>query len=152
MAHLEVCPACARYDRVIGGGVQVFRTLPAVAPSPDFQTRLLQRLQLMDHAAGRHGSGASLAMTAMICVALGVGAWLPALRPEAEEPVRLPAMVAHAPYHDLSPALMRAQAVHTPPAFLQPRSAFYGHGLLVDHSATFTTLAYRPAGGFQLRR
>ena len=147
-AHLQVCDSCSRYDRVVGGGVKVFRSLPPVAPSADFQTRLLDRLYLMDGAMGRHGSGASMAVTLMICVALGAGAWLPALRSESE-PVRMPPIVAHAPYHDLAPALLRgAQPATTGSAFraqFQPQPYYYGQGLLLDQTASLTTLAYRPA-------
>lgn len=171
-AHVQSCDSCARYNRVVGGGVQVFQSLPALTPSPDFEARLLHRLHLLDNAAGRHGSGASLAVTLMICMALGIGAWLPALRAAEGETVRLPAIVAHAPYHDLTPVLMstrvspiaagldRPQLVYSrvapglnpsqpvysriAPGLNRSQPAYYGQGLLLEQSAAFTALAYRP--------
>ena len=74
-AHLKACDSCARYDRVVGGGVQVFRSLPGPSPSPDFHSRLLKRLHAVDlMAAGQRGSGASVGVTLAICAALGAGA------------------------------------------------------------------------------
>lgn len=169
--HVQTCDSCARYDRVVGGGVQVFRSLPGLAPSPDFEARLLHRLHVMDVSGGRHGSGASLAVTLMICLTLGAGAWLPAFRAGGGEPVRMPPIVAHAPYHDLTPVLMSAQVapvasrlnrphlVFSPAGVglnpaqaaysrvapgLNPPQAYYGQGLLLDQSTAFPTLAYRP--------
>lgn len=148
--HVKTCDSCARYDRVVGGGVQVFRSLPSLAPSPDFNTRLLGRLYAVDGAVGAHGSGASLTVTLMICAALGFGAWIPALRDDAG-PVRLPAIVAHAPYHDLTPVLMQS----APPAFrtagFPQAPAYYGQGLLLDQSSPSMTLAARPTAYFQQR-
>lgn len=151
-SHLRSCGSCARYDRVVGGGVQVFRSLPVLAPSADFEARLLHRLHVVDGAMSRHGSGASLAVTLTICLALGFGAWLPALRPAADEPVRLPAMVAHAPYHDLNPVLMRGSTAQMTPPVLQAPPAYYGQGLLLEQSPVFTTLAYRPASTYYTPR
>jgi hypothetical protein len=149
--HLRECESCARYDRVVGGGVQVIRSLPPLAPSPEFQTRLLDRLRFMDIQAGEHASGASMGLTLLICIAIGVSAWLPTLRPETD-PVRLPPMVAHAPYHDLAPVLMRGApvAAPSPPFTIQP--AFYGQGLLLDQSAALTSLAYRSGDAFYIPR
>src|SRR5690606_456487 len=144
-AHLRVCDSCARYDRVIGSGVQVFRSLPPLAPSPDFQVRLQGRLYALEQASGKHGSGASLAVTLMICAALGIGAWIPALRPAPADPVRLPPILAHAPYHDLTPVLMRSP---TPAVVLPqlPATGYYSRSLLFREAmGPTTTLAYRPA-------
>lgn len=146
-AHLRTCESCARYDRVVGGGVKVFLSLPALNPSPDFQTRLLDRLSYPDGVSGRHGSGASLAVTILICVAIGASAWLPALRHESG-PVRLPAIVAHAPYHDLNPVLLRGIPAPMPSRTFQTQPAFYGQGLLLEQSTTPAVLAYRPASAY----
>lgn len=149
--HLRACESCARYDRVVGGGVNVFRSLPPLCPSPGFQARLLERVYYGDGAQGRHASGASLTVTLMICAAIGVSAWLPTLRADAGPP-RLPAVVAHAPYHDLTPVLLRGtpSILQTRPFQAQP--AFYGQGLLLDQSAPLTVLAYRPANAFYIPR
>lgn len=143
-AHVRICGSCARYDRVVGGGVQVFRSLPQLRPSPDFQLRLLSRLHTLEGPGGPHASGTSVAVTIMICLTLGVGAWLPTLRPRAEAPVMLPPIVAHAPYHDLTPVLMRGMQPLRSATF-HPQPAFYGPGLFLENSLPLTTLAYRPA-------
>jgi hypothetical protein len=149
--HMQLCTACARYDRVVGGGVQVFRSLPPLCPSPDFQDRLLRRLYAVEGSANRHASGASLTVTVMICIALGAGAWLPALRPQPD-PVRLPAIVAHAPYHDLSPVLMRGSPPPLRSALFESRPAYHGQGYFLDSSAPLTALAYRPTSAYYLPR
>lgn len=144
-AHLRVCGSCARYDRVVGGGVQVFRTLPSLTPSPDFERRLLNRLYTVEAGVGRHDSGVSLGVTLMICLILGGGAWLPTLRPESVEPVRLPPIVAHAPYHDLTPVLMRTTPPRLDASAFHRQPSFYGQGLFLGQATPVTTLAYRPA-------
>ncbi|HEX2077253.1 MAG TPA: zf-HC2 domain-containing protein [Longimicrobium sp.] len=42
--HLAECASCARYDRVVAGGVQVLRGLPELEVSEDFAERLQHRL------------------------------------------------------------------------------------------------------------
>lgn len=140
-AHRAGCEGCARYDRVIGGGVDVFRSLESITPAPDFQERLRERIWSVDRAAAAHASGASLPVTLMISVALAAGAWLPTLAID-DEPVRLPPIVAHAPYHDLTPSLYRGAPMAQSPGF--PVQGYYGQGLLLDQSQHLTMLAYRP--------
>ncbi|HET8654725.1 MAG TPA: zf-HC2 domain-containing protein [Longimicrobiaceae bacterium] len=96
--HAETCDACARYHRVIGGGVEAFRSLPDVEPSEDFEWRLRHRLLLLEEEQQRQasGSGASAAVTIGIALAIGASAWLPALRAR-QAVVRLPPVVALAP-------------------------------------------------------
>ena len=150
-AHLKACASCARYDRVVGGGVQVFRSLPQLSPSPDFQARLRDRLWYVDRSSEGHGSGASLAVTMLICLSIGASAWLPTLRQNGD-PVRLPAVVAHAPYHDLNPVLLRSPA---PGVSVTPvtTEAFYPQGLLLDPAgASLTRLAFRPTLTFYTPR
>lgn len=43
-AHRDECPACAHYDRVVGEGVEVLRSLPELEVSEDFGARLQHRL------------------------------------------------------------------------------------------------------------
>lgn len=152
-AHINVCESCARYDRVIGGGVKVFRSLPPLTPSPDFQTRLLGHLYALESASGRHGSGASMAVTLMICAAIGIGAWTPTLRAGAADPVTLPPIVAHAPYHDLTPVLMQPGVppleVVTLPRAPQPR--YFARDLLLHEAFAPTMLAYRPVSFYGRR-
>jgi hypothetical protein len=150
-AHRKACTSCARYDRVVGGGVQVFRSLPQLSPSPDFEARLRDRLWYLDRSSERHGSGASLAVTMLICMSIGLSAWLPTLRQSAD-PVRLPAVVAHAPYHDLNPVLLRSPA---PGVSVIPvtTEAFYPQGLLLEPSgSSLTRLAFRPTATFHTPR
>ncbi|HEX2211774.1 MAG TPA: zf-HC2 domain-containing protein [Longimicrobium sp.] len=54
-AHLRECASCARYDRVVAGGVKVLRGLPELEVSPDFAERLQHRLwhEQDDMAAAR---------------------------------------------------------------------------------------------------
>lgn len=43
-AHLRDCDSCARYDRVVAGGVKVLRDLPELEVAPDFMDRLQHRI------------------------------------------------------------------------------------------------------------
>jgi hypothetical protein len=43
-AHLRECDSCARYDRVVDGGVKVLRGLPELEVSGDFMERLQHRI------------------------------------------------------------------------------------------------------------
>lgn len=43
-AHLRECGSCARYDRVVAGGVKVLRDLPELEVSSDFMDRLQHRI------------------------------------------------------------------------------------------------------------
>jgi anti-sigma factor RsiW len=54
-AHLRECASCARYDRVMDGGVKVLRDLPELEVSSDFAERLQHRLwhEQDDMAAAR---------------------------------------------------------------------------------------------------
>jgi hypothetical protein len=54
-AHLRDCESCARYDRVVAGGVKVMRDLPELEVAPDFMDRLQHRLwhEQDDMAAAR---------------------------------------------------------------------------------------------------
>jgi hypothetical protein len=53
--HLAGCDSCARYDRVVAGGVQVLHGLPEMEVSEDFMERLQHRLwhEQDDMAAAR---------------------------------------------------------------------------------------------------
>jgi len=77
--HLQDCESCARYDRVVSRGVEVFRDLPSPSPSPDFYDRLKHRIyHLEDGIPGARswptGSAAALAVAAAGLLAL---AWVP---------------------------------------------------------------------------
>lgn len=96
--HLERCEACARYDRVVQRGIEIFRNLPRPDPSPDFLPRLRHRLYHIEDGipfdAARHGGSAAL--VAVAAVGLLALAWLPfATRMPVE--VELPAVAVEAP-------------------------------------------------------
>ncbi len=150
--HLQACDSCARYDRVVHDGVQVFRSLPQLTPAPDFQLRLMGRLYAREGAEAR-GSGTSVAMTLAICLALSVGAWAPTLR-SSDDVIQLPPIVAHAPYHDFSPVLLRSAHPMRPQLF-SPQPVFYGGETLFSPRPTltmFTTTSQPSAPTFLLQR
>ena len=96
--HLERCDACARYDRVIQRGVEIFRNLPRPVPAPDFLPRLRDRHYHVEdgipYDTARHGGSAAL--VAVAAVGLLALAWLPfASRMPVE--VELPAVAVEAP-------------------------------------------------------
>ena len=97
--HLEQCESCARYDRVVRSGIRVLLGTPEVSPSPDFVDRLDLRLSMAESGLdGRTLSGAPVSLVVAVALAIGLAAWAPTLRPDARV-TRLPAAVAHAPYH-----------------------------------------------------
>lgn len=114
-AHREACCTCGRYDRVVQRGLNVWRNLPDIDPSPDFLPRLRHRLYHVDDEAHlgqtRHlGSAALIAVAAVGLLAL---TWLPfATRMTVE--VELPPLAVEAPA-DVSEAVgrpYRSPAVH----------------------------------------
>jgi anti-sigma factor RsiW len=116
-SHLTVCESCARYDRVVGGGVELVRSLEAVEPSEDFMDRLQHRIYHVEDEMrqARFSSGTSIALTVAIAAAIGVTAWTPSLRPSAQE-VMLPPVVASAPVRtEVIPSIFRAGPILTGP-------------------------------------
>ena len=109
-AHVDECESCARYDRVVRQGTDVFRHLPEIEVSDDFGERLQHRLwhveEEMRAERRRPSSGAAtatLSMAAMIALA----AWVPLMR--SSRPVQeLPAVAAKAPARALVDRLVRA--------------------------------------------
>lgn len=147
--HLRRCESCTRYDRVVRGGVQVFRSLPGLDTAPDFQTRLLGRMYSLETSA-RQGSGASVSVTVLLCLVIGAGAWIPALRAEPELYL-LPPVVAHAPYHGFAPLTLSPAASFG--ATLRPsRPTLYPSGYLLETTMTPASLAPRPLGTFATQR
>ena len=89
--------------------------------------------------------------------AAGAGLWRPGQQ-EVTQPYvsayfeSLPAVVAHAPYHDLNPVLLRSPA---PGLSVIPvtTEAFYPQGLLLEPSgSSLTRLAFRPTATFHTPR
>ena len=97
--HLNGCESCARYDRVVAGGIDTLLRLPELTPSEDFSDRLALRLAADEaYLESRSVSGAPVALVVAVAATMGAAAWLPALRENADAVV-LPPAVAHAPYH-----------------------------------------------------
>jgi hypothetical protein len=99
-SHMEQCDSCARYDRVVGGGVDLLLGRGEIEPSEDFALRLQGRLLSLEKEmeTQRSTSGASAAVTFVVALALGVAAWAPTLR-RSPSPAVLQPVLAHAPRH-----------------------------------------------------
>ncbi len=79
--HIRVCASCARYDRVVRNGVELFASAPEIEPSKDFYPRLQHRIFHLEDAralSNRRASGASLAALG-IAAAVAFAAWTPSL-------------------------------------------------------------------------
>lgn len=77
--HVDRCPSCSRYVRVMQQAVDVFRELPSAEPASDFAPRLRHRLYHVEDnipwaAAHPGGSAAILAVAAVGLLSLF---WLP---------------------------------------------------------------------------
>lgn len=97
-AHLEECESCARYDRVVQRGLEIFRDLPEVTPSSDFLPRLRHRIYHIEDGIPLRSAhpGGSAALVAVAAVGLMALAWLPfATRVPVE--VELPAVAVDPP-------------------------------------------------------
>ncbi len=76
--HLGSCPNCARYDRIVRQGTDLFRDLPRPDSSPDFLPRLRHRLyHVDDHAVLGARPGGSAALVAVAAVGMLALVWLP---------------------------------------------------------------------------
>ncbi|MDB4877353.1 MAG: hypothetical protein JWM41_3799 [Gemmatimonadetes bacterium] len=49
--HLSACPRCSRQDTAVRRSLLLVRNLPPIQPSPEFMSRLNQRLQAMGPAS-----------------------------------------------------------------------------------------------------
>ncbi|HLU24740.1 MAG TPA: zf-HC2 domain-containing protein [Longimicrobiales bacterium] len=135
-AHMERCPSCARYDRVLRRGLALVRELPQIEPSSDFMPRLQHRLYHVDDdlEMGRRASGASAMVTLAIAGMLAAVAWSPLIRTEPVT-VELAPMEARAPAGaearlrvvPLDEVAERVEAVDPPPGgswWLTPEPAY----------------------------
>lgn len=96
--HLRACPSCARYDRVVTRGVEVFNELPTPSPSDDFFPRLKHRIYHVQDGIpmSTDWPAGSAALVAVATVGLLALSWLPfAARASVE--VQLPAVAAERP-------------------------------------------------------
>ena len=77
-SHMRQCQTCARYDRVVRQGIDLFRQLPRPDTSPDFLPRLRHRLyHIDDHTVLGSRLGGGVALVAMAAVGLLAIVWLP---------------------------------------------------------------------------
>jgi hypothetical protein len=148
--HLDLCPSCARYDRVISEGVRLYRGAPELSPTDDFMPRLQHRLYHLDEemrGPGRTGSGARAAVTLAIAASLAGLAWIPALRPAAQ-PVLLPAVAARPPLPLPPPQpQMPALIPDGGSLFIPANTPFAGwHGMVDDRPTNDLFLYYHSAG------
>jgi hypothetical protein len=153
-AHARGCDRCARYDRVIRGGVQVLTAGEGLRVSADFMDRLQHRLYHVDDelaAARRHrgpGSGGALrrvaVAAAIVAVAVAPRFWMPG----AATVTMLPSVVAAGPGSAEWDELPGIVAVASGEAGLTARLEEVGVRVLplpyrdvVHHSASRVTLA-----------
>jgi anti-sigma factor RsiW len=99
-AHLRECESCSRYADVVERGVDVYRGFSTIEPSPDFLSRLEDRLHLVDLEARRayrpDSSLASSGVVVLLVLLMAAAAWAPVVR--LRTPVHsLPPIAAHAP-------------------------------------------------------
>ncbi len=96
-AHLERCPSCARYHRVMTRGLELVRALPPVEPSSGFHERLERRIR---DASGvepprrrsrRRIAAGALAAAALVAAVL----WSPTLRGSDARASSIVAMPEH---------------------------------------------------------
>jgi hypothetical protein len=146
--HLAACASCARYDRVVAGGIETLLRLPEVTPSPDFADRLDDRLSAVQLMEGSTSSGAPVALVIAVAATIGAAAWLPAMRVEPQ-PMRLPPTFAHAPYHPqliptvMQPTLLAVPATNSPHAVRYRAPGFAAYSLLGTQTTQAPALVAR---------
>ena len=79
--HMDVCDACARYDRVVSRSLSMVTELPEIEPSEDFEQRLQHRIFHLEDAAvlERPRSAAGAAAALAVAASLALLAWSPML-------------------------------------------------------------------------
>ena len=97
-AHLESCPCCARYHRVMQQGLELLSSVPSAESSDDFMPRLRHRLYNVDCGVteGRRRFGGSAALIGVAAVGLLALFWLPFAASVPVE-MELAPVSAHAP-------------------------------------------------------
>jgi hypothetical protein len=108
--HLQTCARCSRHDTAVRRGLLIVRNLPRLEPSPDFMTRLNDRLEDLQRAAltaelpsrYRLTSGSFAALAAGLAL-LGYVALEAMNRFTSPETLKLPPVVATAPERPISP-------------------------------------------------
>ncbi|MEQ9400686.1 MAG: zf-HC2 domain-containing protein [Longimicrobiales bacterium] len=106
-AHLDACPACRQYERVVEEGVAVLRAEDDLEVPDDFQARLRHRILLAEEEEALlsdASSGATALSVLGIALILTAVVWSPLLRPGVPQ-VELSPLVVSTP-----PAPMRFRA------------------------------------------
>jgi hypothetical protein len=156
-AHLRGCASCARYDRVVSGGVRILAQAEELTVSDGFMDRLQHRLYHVDDelAAARRRRARPLsratAGAAALAAAVGALALLPGLWTRTAPTVTmLPTVAASAPVPDF---LSGFPAAEREPPGLAARLEEVGvqalplpYRQVVHHSASRVTLASYTAG------
>lgn len=110
-AHVERCPCCARYDRVMQRGLEILTSMPSAESSDDFMPRLRHRLYNVDCGVteGSRRFGGSAALIGVAAVGLLALFWLPFAASVPVE-MELPPVSATAPppVENEVPALFRS--------------------------------------------
>jgi hypothetical protein len=101
--HLDECASCARYDRVLQRGTEVYRELPELEVSEDFSARLQHRIFTEDleaaRARGGRSDGAALAALG-VAAAIAAAAWVPLVRQHTAAALHLPEVAVTSPRAD----------------------------------------------------
>jgi anti-sigma factor RsiW len=96
--HADGCARCARYDRVISGGVGILQALPRPEVSDDFMPRLQYRLFALEERRRRLRAYARRASVAGVFVFAGIGGLAVGTHLRPASPVyELPPVAAQAP-------------------------------------------------------
>jgi hypothetical protein len=104
--HVNGCPNCARHDTLVRRSLMLFRSLPTIEPSADFQARLDARLRAtsIDRFAGprrwRRSYRSYAALAAGVAFVTYIAADL--LRDAGPTEIRLAPVVAMAPEPEIS--------------------------------------------------
>lgn len=98
--HVEHCPRCAHYTKVVREGGRELRSLPEARLRGDFRPRLQHRIYHMEDeerlSPGSASSATPAAAVALVAVILAVVAWYPVLQQD-EPAVDMPVIVVHEP-------------------------------------------------------
>jgi Putative zinc-finger len=141
-AHMDECEACARYDRVVRRGVDVFGHLPELEVSDDFGARLQHRIWHEDAvrtSAARRASAGAGAATVGLAAMIAAAAWVPLMQPPARL-LELPAVAVRAPASGLSPA---SSPLHTEATRLTSHLAEMGVQVV---EMPYHDVVFRPRG------
>lgn len=107
--HLNECEECAKHDAVVRRSLMLFRSLPSIQLSPDFSTRLEQRLReakladaVADHTGRSRAFAATVALSSIVMLGY-IGVSLK--RVDSPRDIVLPPVVAFAPAAETVPAM-----------------------------------------------